>query len=133
GTNGGIFSLPAAGGAAAALAGSEGRAPRGLDVRQPGGQDTIYFTGTNPAGGQPAIYSLAASGGTATILASGAALMDPDGIVVTGGGAAYVSDHTGDGGQGRVVKVADGKVTTVVDTVRLNRPAGVALTLNEGL
>jgi sugar lactone lactonase YvrE len=131
--NGVIFSLPAAGGDAAPLTGSEGRAPRGLDVRQQGGQDMLYFTGITPTGGQPAIYSLAASGGTATLLASGAPLIDPDGIVVTGGGTAYVSDHTGAGGQGRVVKVEGGAVTTVVDTVRLGRPAGVALTLNEGL
>jgi sugar lactone lactonase YvrE len=133
GANGVILSLPAAGGAAAPLAGSEGRAPRGLDVRQQGDQDMIYFTGTTPTGSQPAIYTLAASGGTATILASGAPLIDPDGIVVTGGGVAYVSDHTGAGGQGRVVKVEGGAVTTIVDTVRLGRPAGVALTLNERL
>ena len=41
-----------AGGAPAALRGSEGTAPRGLDVVREGGQEVVYFTGKDPGDGQ---------------------------------------------------------------------------------
>ena len=127
-----IFVVPTAGGAPAALGGSQKTAPRGMDVVSEGGQDIVYFSGKDPGDGQAAVLKLPAAGGTPTVVAKGAPLTDPDGVTVTQAGVVYVADRSAAGGGfGSVFKVQGGSVTKIVDRARVGDPAGVALTKDE--
>lgn len=129
-----IFVVPAAGGAPAALRGSEGTAPRGLDVVREGGQDVVYFTGKNPGDGQAGVFKLPAGGGTLTVVAKGAPLVEPDGVTVSQAGVVYVTDRSAAGsGAGSVFKISGTTVSKLVDRVRTGDPAGLALTLDESV
>ncbi len=92
--------------------------------------DMIYFTGK--AGDAPAIFKMPAAGGDAQIVAKGQPLVNPDGIAVTANGVIYVSDHTSESA-GTVWKIADGKITPLVEKVKLGNPAGIALLMGNGL
>src|ERR1700722_16185842 len=58
GTGGGIFGLAATGTdeTPALVAGTDGRAPRGLDVVRQGGTDVVYFTGTDPSNAEVGLF-----------------------------------------------------------------------------
>jgi sugar lactone lactonase YvrE len=121
-----IFSVPAAGGAATVVAGTEGRSPRGLDVTVAGGHDVISFTGTDPADGTAGLFSIPAAGGSVTVVAKGAPLVSPDAVVVAGN-VAYVTDRGNSGGAGAVLKVSNGRAVKFADA-RLGDPGGISLT-----
>jgi DNA-binding beta-propeller fold protein YncE len=98
GRTGRIFVLPASGGAPTALAGTEGTAPRGLEVVRENGADVLYFAGVDPTSGQPAVMKLVPSGaGSISVIAKGAPLVEPIGIAVTKGGIVYVADRLASG------------------------------------
>ena len=130
-----IFVIPTAGGPAVALAGTAGTAPRIIDVATEGGQDMLYFTGSDPSDGQIGVFKLPAAGaGTPTIVAKGAPLVEPEGVTVTRAGVAYVTDRSAAGaGFGSVFKIAGGTATKIVERVRVGRPAGLALTQDDGV
>jgi DNA-binding beta-propeller fold protein YncE len=116
------------------LPGSRGTRPRGLDVQQlPGGRQRLVFTGVDPAGGAPAVLALSARGAPRpTVLATGAPLRRPQGVAVAGDGAIYVSDRgLGRRLDGRVLRLAGGRLTTIAQGIRLGNPAGIALTRDD--
>jgi len=133
-TQGAIFSVAAAGGTPQAIAGTAGTGPRGLEVAQENGADVIYFTGINPGDGAPALMKIPASGGPLHIIAKGAPFVHPVGVAIAKDGTVFVTDDAAsDNELGSVFQVKNGQVTTLADRVRLGKPAGVALTLDESL
>lgn len=135
GAAGAILTVATGGGpgAASPLAGTEGWSPRGLDVvGQPGG-DVVYFTGTDPANQAPGLFRVPAAGGTVSIVAEGGLLTSPDSVVVNARGAAYVTDQGAGPGQGQVLRVDGGTVTSVHRDLRLGSPAGVTLAPDDSM
>ncbi|MDQ6724891.1 MAG: hypothetical protein M3066_01750 [Actinomycetota bacterium] len=132
-TPGGILTAPTSGSVAAmtVLGGTEGRAPRGLDVVHRDSGDIVYFTGTDPASGAAGVFQVPAAGGAVTIVAEGPPFASLDSVVVSAQGVAYVSDRGPTPGQGVVYKVSGGSVTTVLSGLHLGAPAGVTLIDND--
>ncbi len=130
-----IFVLPVDGGTLSALRGTEGTAPRGMDVVSEGGQDMLYFTGRSPGDGQPAVFKRLATGdGAPALIVKGAPLVEPDGIARTQTGALFVADRSAAGGGfGGVFKIEGTAVTSVVERACLGTPAGIALTKDEAV
>ena len=89
----GPTSTPGAAQAPTIVAGTQGLAPRGLDVVNQGDSDLIYCTGADRANAQPGLFEVPALGGTVLTIAEGAPFMAPDGVVVTATGVASVSDQ----------------------------------------
>jgi hypothetical protein len=109
------------------LPGTEGRAPRGLDVVNQGASDLIYFTGTDPANGLAGLFQVSTDGGTITTVAEGAPFISPDSVVVNAQGVAYVSDQGPNPNLGLVLSVTGGTVTPILNALDLGSPAGVTL------
>lgn len=132
-TSGAILRLPAAGTPATpqVLPGTQGRSPRGLDVVNQSDADIIYFTGIDPTSGPPGLFEVSADGGTVITLAEGAPFTNPDSVVVTTTGVAYVTDQGSGPGEGQVFRVSGGTVTPVLSHLRLGSPAGVTLANND--
>jgi hypothetical protein len=129
GGSGAILTLPSAGERSnpTPLPGTQGYGPRGLDVVESAGGDTVYFTGADPVSAAPGLFRVAAAGGTATAVAQGAPFRSPDSVVVAKNGDAYVSDQGAGPGQGIVYRVSQGKTTPVLSSLTLGTPAGVTL------
>ena len=130
-TAGQIFVLPIAGGTPTALKGSTGTEPQNLNIYQ----QTVYFTGKDPASGQAAVLKLATAGAdAATVIAKGAPFVAPDGVVVTQAGIIYVSDRSAGGSDsGAIFKIDGGSVTSVLNQLHLGNPAGIALSPDESI
>ncbi len=129
-----LFSVAASGGTPASVAGTLGSRPRSLYVQagSDGKPDELYFTGVDPADGQPGLFKVPAAGGTLTVIAKGAPFHDPSGVAVTKDGDAYVVDTSGnDGGSAQVLHVHGGSATQLVGGLGVGYPAGVALPLDE--
>ncbi len=127
---GAILTLPATGTTTSPptfLDGTDGRAPRGLDVVKQAGGDVIYFTGTDPANGAAGLFQVPAAGGTVATVAEGAPFVSPDSVVVNAQGDAFVTDQGAGAGHGLVFRVSGGNVTPVLDNLHLGSPAGVTL------
>ncbi len=133
GASGGILVAPTSGPATPTLLpGTEGRAPKGLDVVSDGGADVVYFTGTDPANGNLGLFRVPAAGGAVTTVAAGAPFVSPDSVVVSARGVGYVTDQGSGTGKGQVMRVSEGAVTTVLNDLRLGTPAGVTLAPGDG-
>jgi hypothetical protein len=135
GKTGTIFMLATEGGTPTPLTGSAGTNPQNLDVVSQNGQTMIYFSGKDPASGQPALLKLSASGGDApTVVFKGAPLVEPDGVAVGKSGAVYIADRTAAGSDsGKVFKLDGANLTPIVNQAKLGLPAGIALTKNEAV
>jgi len=131
-----LFAVPVAGGAVAALSATDGSAPQNLAVVGEGGGDVIYFSGKDPADGQPAVLKLSRpQEGTLSVVAKGAPLVQPGGIAVTKGGVLYVADRAAGGnGLGAVFRVQNGTVEKIADHFRAGTPVvGATLTMDDSL
>ncbi len=135
GASGAILTVAPGGGtdAPTPLSGTQGWSPRGLDVLRQAGGDVVYFTGTNPANQTPGLFQVPAAGGTVSVVAEGAPLASPDSVVVNARGVAYVTDQGSGPGQGQVLRVFGGSVTSVRTDLRLGTPAGVTLVPDESM
>jgi DNA-binding beta-propeller fold protein YncE len=124
---GGIFSVPAAGGDPAVVAGTEAHGPLGIDLRNADGADWLYYTGF--VGKDAAVLRILAAGGKAEVLASGAPLSHPSGVVADEQGGVWVCDESaGSDGRGALLAVAGGEATVLTDTFEAGIPCGVVLT-----
>jgi len=138
---GALFSLPSSGGAPTAIPGTAHTAPRGLTVVKENNVDVIYFTGADPADGQPAVMQIPAAGGALTVEEKGEGLVAPVGIAVSKTGAIYIADQAAAGnGLGTLFRFkphTEGGRSShserLVDFVRMGAPAGLTLTLDESL
>jgi DNA-binding beta-propeller fold protein YncE len=108
------------------LAGTEGTAPRGLEVVALAGEDQIYFTG-KLEDGQNALFKIASVDSKPTILAKGAPFENLSGITATEEGVVFVSDRGQQENQGVIYRV-DNTVTPIAQNLNLGSPAGLALT-----
>lgn len=127
-----LFIVTLADGTVTPLAGTEGTAPRGVETFTEGDADVVYFSGIDPADGQPAVMKIGASGGELMIVAKGAPLVDPVGMALTQDGTLYVVDRAAAGdGLGSVFRIQDGAATTIADRVRTGQFPGTALTLDD--
>jgi hypothetical protein len=97
---------------------------------------TIHATGKAPDG-TPAVYTLPAAGGAASILYSGEPLVMPSGIHVDTKGVSWVMDQRAEGTKGNGVLwaiPADGSVATeVASNLRMGMPGGVSLIASGGV
>jgi sugar lactone lactonase YvrE len=130
-----IFHLTIAGGQPTPLHGSKGTSPQNLNIVIQDKQQVIYFTGKDPISGQPAVLKLPVAGASAaTSVFKGFPFVAPDGVIVTHTGIIYVSDRAATGKDtGKVFKIQNGVVTTVVEHVHLGAPAGIALSPDESI
>jgi DNA-binding beta-propeller fold protein YncE len=130
---GGVFAVPTAGGAPAAIAGTAGTAPRGVEIASEGGRDVLYFSGTDGSK-EPAVFKVDPAGAdAASVVTRGAPLVEPVGIAVAKDGTLYVADRqAGGNGMGGVFRVAGGKVELIAGSFRPGGPVvGAALTQDE--
>jgi hypothetical protein len=128
---GAIVQLPVAGGAGTPLA--EGFRPRGV-ATDAGGK--VFFTGTDPATGQPGVFALEGNAGRAIV--TGGQLKSPSGLDIADDGTIYVADSSAardldDGqvtgsGHGVVFKIVGGTATVVTAGFEAGYPTGLALT-----
>jgi DNA-binding beta-propeller fold protein YncE len=126
-----IFVLSLTGGAPTVLKGSAGTAPQNLSIVQ----QTLYFTGIDPASKLAAVLKLPITGADApTVIARGAPLVAPDGVVANRAGTIYVADRSASGnGLGTVFKIVGTAVTPILSQIHLGDPAGIALSPDESL
>lgn len=133
GQTGQIFVVALDGSEPMPLAGTEGTAPRGLEVVNEDGADMIYFSGISAEDGEPAVMKIAAEGGAPTVLAQGAPLVEPSGIAVTHNGEIYVVDIlAGGNGLAAVFQLDGSELTTIADDFRTGADvAGATLLLDD--
>jgi sugar lactone lactonase YvrE len=88
---------------------------------------TIYVSGYKPDG-TPAVFTVPAAGGAATVLKEGAPLQSPSGVHVDADSIAWVMDHqdTESGGALFAITVT-GETTVVASNLNISEPAGVSL------
>lgn len=120
--------LPSAGGSPTTVPGTEGTDARGVEVVERDGVDVVYFTGKDPADSIPAVFSVPSDGGERTVLAKGEPLGNPDAIAVSGDGTVYVSDRPLAGGEDNVYRLGEDGPESLLHSVVLGVPAGVAVT-----
>lgn len=131
---GAIFSVAVTGGAPKAIAETIGTAPRGLEVVQENGVDMVYFTGVNPGDHLPAVMKIPASSGALSVVAKGTPFVNPVGVTIDKNGVVYVTDDAAATPDlGSVFRITGGQVEPLADHVRLGKPAGITLTLDESL
>ncbi len=113
-----------------AVSGSDGLAVRGLVINVESSADQLYFTGVDDSSGAANVYKLKASGGTATaLIANGNTLVDPSGVAIAGNGDIYVADTVGGSDrEAQIVKIHSGAAAVWVTGIKVNYPAGLALT-----
>lgn len=118
------------------IQGSAGTVPQDLDIVRQAGRQWVYFTGLWLVKGKtfsskrPALLLLPASGAPRpAVVYDGPVLENPDGVAVSPAGVAYVTDH----GNGRILAIRHGAVSTVLSGVHLGRPAGIALSPTDTL
>lgn len=127
-----VFAIPSSGGAGSVVSGTQGTAPQGVEVVSQNGTDQLYFTGIDPINGQPTVYTIAASGGTAAIFAKGAPMIAPSGITIAPDGTIYVLDRLASGnGLGGVIRIQGSSIDIIAENVRTgSQLAGLALMLD---
>ena len=126
-----IFVLPVGGGRPQPLRGADGGNARGVEIVSEGGQETVYYTGSFKSG-TSGIYKIASTGADGpTVVFEGAPIVNADSVAVSRAGVVYFTDLGDSDNPGSVGKIEGGVVSSVVDSVRLGHPAGIALSLDE--
>lgn len=88
----------------------------------------VYFTGKDSKG-DAGVYSIPASGGSATAIVTGAPFVSPSGIAVAANGDIYVADAVTLGNTATIYKIAKGAntATELFTGIAVGYPAGIAL------
>lgn len=96
---------------------------------------TLYATGRTEAG-EPALFSMPAAGGAASVVYKGEPLIAPSGLHIDDDGVSWVMDNRarGDSGDGVLFAIpSDGSAANqVVSDLRMGTPGGVSLTAGGG-
>lgn len=134
GENGAIYALSTtAGGTVTDLAASGIVRPSSLAMRSD--CQTIHASGRTEDG-KPALFSIAAAGGPATIIYQGDPLVSPTGMYVDNDGVTWLLDHRAAGANGEGVLWAipeDGReAKEVVSNLRMGTTGGCSLTSGGG-
>lgn len=125
---GAILTMPATGGEPTAIAGTEGTSPKSLTITDVDGQDMLHFTGADPETGEATVYRVPASGGALEVVAQGAPLSQPSGVVVAPDGKVYVADSSAtEDGAAALLVIDAGRVSMLAESLRLGFPAGITL------
>jgi hypothetical protein len=126
-----MYTLSAGGGALAPMSADGIAEASGLALGADG--ETLYITGFN-ASGEPGLFTLPASGGSASEILVGAPLESPSGIYVDSDNVAWVMDHNPSRGLGGSLSAitSDGQATEVVGGLGLAHPGGVSLVAGGG-
>ncbi len=127
-----VFTLPTGGGAPTPLAGTEGYAAKGVCVVPEPSGDVVYFSGVD-ASGEAGIFKVGASGGQVTAVKKGEPFVDPSGVAVARDGDVWAVDTAGPSGAARLLRVSGGQATEVLSELAVGYPAGVALSLRDGV
>jgi hypothetical protein len=95
--------------------------------------ETLYVTGYTPEG-EPALFTVPASGGAASAVLVGAPLESPSGVFVDSDSVAWVMDHHRSRALGGALWAitSDGDASEVVGGLGLSDPAGVSLVAGGG-
>jgi hypothetical protein len=132
GGSGRIFSLSMGGGPPTEVAGSAGTRPLALDVLRQGGQDKIFFCGSDASDAQTALYELPATGAAApTLRHKGAPLLAAAGIISASDGTLYIADKGSQPNQGKVYRLSGTTLTLLAADIYTGSPPGIALTPDE--
>ncbi|MFO0593113.1 MAG: hypothetical protein U0441_36560 [Polyangiaceae bacterium] len=127
---GAIFSIPAGGGTPTVLNGSSGTMPRGVDIGDDGGEETLFFTGVDGTG-KAGVFKMPVGGGTPSAVAVGAPFVDPSGIAV-GKTQTFVTDTVSSATKmGAVIVIANGEASVFLPEIGVGYPTGVALSADE--
>jgi hypothetical protein len=126
--------MPTAPGSAVAALGATGIVrPGGLAMAKDCA--TLYATGRTEAG-EPAIFSMPAAGGAASVVYKGDPLVAPSGLHIDNDNVVWGMDNRahGDNGEGVLFAIpADGSAATpVISNLRMGTPGGVSLTAGGG-
>jgi len=115
------------------LTAADGYRPHGLEVRQEGTGDVIYFAGTDPTDGQKGLFKVNADGsGAVTAVVKGDPFVDPSGLAIDGDKNIYVCDTVQQDGQGSLIAVTPAGVPSVLATnIRAGYPCGVSISPDE--
>lgn len=125
--SGAILSVAATGGDPTLIAATKNYSPRSIDLIFEGDGDALYFSGQNPTSGAAGVYRLDINASTIAPLYEGPDLREPGGIGVTGDGSVYVVDAIGVNNGAALLRVAGGKVESVLPDLLVGYPAGIAL------
>jgi DNA-binding beta-propeller fold protein YncE len=127
-----IFSLPIGGGTPTILSGTELTEARGVEVRQEGGADFLYFTGRDKTTGSTGVFKIPATGGTISMVAEGSPFNDPSGIAIASDGTIYVADTISSlSHAANIFKVSGGTAMPFLNDLRVGYPCGLALTADD--
>ena len=131
---GSVLSLPTKlGGAVSDLGATVIDRPGGLAMAKD--CKTLYATGRTDAG-EPALFSIPAEGGGASIVYKGDPLVAPSGLHIDNDGVSWVMDNRahGDNGEGVLFAIpSDGSAANVIiSDLRMGTPGGVSLTAGGG-
>ncbi|MBX2810385.1 MAG: SMP-30/gluconolactonase/LRE family protein [Myxococcales bacterium] len=125
---GAIYTISTSGGALTELPTSGIGIPSGLALNSDCSE--LYITGTTPDG-EPALFTLSASGGSARVVVKGEPLGGITGVHVDKDNVAWVLDHTsGQGASSDGVLYAitrDGEITVAANNLYFGSPGGVSL------
>jgi len=128
--NGGaVYSIELSGGSPVVVQGTEGTAPRAIDVHANGKTDILTIAGKAPDKAA-AILEVPWSGGTAKVVYEGSPLQTPDGVVATVSGLYYVSDIGTT--PGKVYQIDGTNAKELGGAITLGGPAGISTLQNEG-
>lgn len=125
-----VFTVKTETGSRSVLRGTEGLAPRSLEVWNDDDVDHVFFTGRNAAGA--GVFRVSASGGAVVPVHVGDPFVDPSGVVIAENGDVYVIDiAASSAGTSTLYRVSNKVVTELVTGLAVGYPAGIALTMDE--
>lgn len=129
-TLGAIYSIPVGGGTPKVVNGTAGTAPRGVDIGDSAGEETLFFTGVTSEG-KAGVFQMPIGGGNPQTVAVGAPFEDPSGIAV-GKTKTFVTDAVSSGTKrGSVILVEGGAASVFLSDIGVGYPAGVSLSADE--
>jgi hypothetical protein len=126
-----LYTISTSGGALSAM--SSGGISEAVGLALGPDEETLYVAGYT-TDGEPALFKMPITGGTAEVVLAGAPLEQPAGLYVDGDSVAWFMDPRPSRGNGGVLWAIDpeGEASEVVSNLALADPAGVSLVAGGG-